>query len=157
MALVLSTTFVRQPMAAGAALLTGVSGLLFGADQPAFLLRYFLLGAAADEALVDEIRRAIAARPRAAVARRAQLAGEIDVSREFRALDCPLLCLWAKYDHLLRSGVREDLARLRPDVTVRNIDAPHCLLQVSPQSRMVGDADLPRRMPWIKTRREWPA
>jgi pimeloyl-ACP methyl ester carboxylesterase len=69
----------------------------------------------------------------AVVASRVRALLKVDVRAQVRALPYPLLYLQALRDTLIRKHNAEEIARIRPDMSLVQIDTRHFLLQLEPQ------------------------
>lgn len=134
-ALVLAATFLHRPLNP---LLHPVRGLvgarMFGLPLPAALVRHFLAGPGASDALVREVQNAIAACGAEVVAHRSAEALRVDVREELARTDAPLLFLAPTRDRLIRTDVQDEVLALRPDAEVALLDAPHMILQRCPHA-----------------------
>jgi pimeloyl-ACP methyl ester carboxylesterase len=136
-ALVLAATFLHRPLNPLLHPIRGLAGArAFGLPLPGALIRHFLAGPDAPDALVEEVQAAVAAVPAAVMARRSAEAAGVDVREEFARTEVPVLWLAPERDRLVRvDGVGEVLA-LRPDAEVAVLDAPHMILQRCPHASL---------------------
>ena len=136
-ALVLAATFLHRPLDA---LLHPVRGLvgarLFGLPMPAAVIRRFMAGPDAPDALVAEVQRAVAAVPPAVMAHRSAEALQVDAREALAGVDAPILFLSPTRDQLIRRDAHEDVLALRPDAEVALLDAPHMVLQRCPHASL---------------------
>jgi pimeloyl-ACP methyl ester carboxylesterase len=136
-ALVLAATFLHRPLDA---LLHPVRGLvgarLFGLPMPAPLVRRFLAGPDAPDALVAEVQRAVAAVSPAVLAHRSTEALTVDARDALAGVEVPILFLAPTRDRLIRRDAHEDVLALRPDAEVAPIEAPHMVLQRCPHASL---------------------
>ncbi|MGA8766977.1 MAG: alpha/beta hydrolase [Candidatus Acidiferrales bacterium] len=65
---------------------------------------------------------------------RLEAVASIDVSEKLRRVTVPTLYLRAKYDRVVSRAACDYIRRIRPDVEVAELDAPHLLLQTVPQA-----------------------
>lgn len=86
-----------------------------------------------DRGLAREVRREVGRVPPRVIASRSRETLRADVRRELRACPCPVLCLRAARDRLIRPSAVGEMLRARPDTRVARIDAPHQLLQTAPR------------------------
>jgi pimeloyl-ACP methyl ester carboxylesterase len=56
----------------------------------------------------------------------------VDYSQQLRRIRVPMLYLLARRDRLIRRSAFNKIDRLRPDIQLQQIDAPHFLLQTQP-------------------------
>jgi pimeloyl-ACP methyl ester carboxylesterase len=136
-ALVLAATFLHAPLNP---LLHPVRGLvgarLFGFPMPAAVVRWFMAGTDAPDAIVEEVRRAVAAVRPDVLAHRSAEALRVDVRADLARVEVPVLVLAPTRDRLIRTDVAEDVLALRPDAEVALIDAPHMVLQRCPHASL---------------------
>lgn len=133
--LVLAATFLHRPLHPLLHPIRGiVSARLFGLPMPAALVRHFLAGPDASDALVREVQAAVGATTPEVMALRAMEALRADVRAELRRVDVPILALSPARDRLIRTDVGEELLALRPDADVVRLDAPHMILQRAPHA-----------------------
>ncbi len=67
------------------------------------------------------------------IAARARAIMKVDVEKQLRALEVPLLYLQALRDPLIRKHNAEGIGRIRPDSRLAQIDTRHFLLQLEPK------------------------
>jgi pimeloyl-ACP methyl ester carboxylesterase len=125
---VLVATFAARPLPA--MLARWVGAWAFALAPPPFVLRRTLLDASASDALVDEVRRAIAATPARTMAMRARAALSIDVREELSRVRMPMLVVGGARDRVLDAGA---ITRWRSDLRIEVVDAPHLVLQSAPE------------------------
>lgn len=134
-ALVLAATFFHRPLNP---LLHPVRGLvgarMFGVPLPDAVVRHFLAGPGAPDALVREVQRAIAACRAEVLAHRSAEALRVDVREELARTEAPILFLAPTRDRLIRADVHDELLALRPDAEVGLVEAPHMILQRCPHA-----------------------
>ncbi len=144
--LVLAATFLHSPLNP---LLHPIRGLVgarfFGLALPAALIRWFMAGPDAPEAIVEEAQRAVAAVSADVMARRAAESLRIDVREELARVEAPLLYLSPTRDRLLRADVAEEILAIRPDAEVAQIEAPHMILQRCPHASLARIEEFVRR------------
>jgi pimeloyl-[acyl-carrier protein] methyl ester esterase len=126
-AVVLCASFICSP--APAWLRWVVGGWIFWCRPPNFVLRQLLVGKDASDALLSELREAIAqVRPKV-LARRLRDVMEVDCGDALRDCKAPMLYLAASRDGLIGGSAVAAIERSRPDVEIRAVDGPHLLLQ----------------------------
>ena len=108
----------------------------FGLPMPAAVVRWFMAGPDAPDAIVREVQRAVAAASPDVLAHRSAEALRVDVREEFAQLEVPVLVLAPTRDRLLRTDVAEEILALRPDAEVALVDAPHMVLQRCPHASL---------------------
>lgn len=101
--------------------------LLPGLDGTATLL----VGHDAPQALVDDVRTAVASVPAATLAGRVAAVLTTDVTRAFAASGVPALYVRGTRDRLVREASVRHMAAVRK-LTVARVPAPHLVLQTQP-------------------------
>jgi pimeloyl-ACP methyl ester carboxylesterase len=136
-ALVLAATFVHEPLNP---LLHPVRGLvgarLFGLSMPAAVIRHFMAGPDAPDAVVAEVQRAVAAVPADVLAHRSAEALRVDAREALAHVDVPILVLAPTRDRLIRTDAHADVLAVRPDVEVAALEGPHMILQRCPHASL---------------------
>jgi pimeloyl-[acyl-carrier protein] methyl ester esterase len=131
-ALILCNTFVRAPYLRAFAALPLV--LLARIPPPPFLVRHFIVGPSASDAVVEGLREVIASVPAELLASRARSALSIDVTSQLARCTSPMLYLRGTQDHLVRDrSVKAVVGAASEPVFVAYIKAPHLLLKTSPR------------------------
>ncbi|MDP1919979.1 MAG: alpha/beta hydrolase [Myxococcales bacterium] len=127
---VLIASFVQPPRTFLSTLAT-LGPLLFRRPPPRLIVREVLLGGG-DDALVDEVRDAIASvRPDVLTFRLRQL-GVVDVRPELAQLHCPLLYLRARRDRLVPPTCGERIIATGARRTLIDVDTGHLIVQSRP-------------------------
>ena len=130
---VLVATFTQPPLAAPLRWLArAASHAMFRLPQPKVALRHLLLGGDAPAELVDETHRAIRSVRPGVLGGRVRQVMTADADDDLRRCPAPVLYIHATRDRMLRRGIPERLRRIRPDITVRELDSPHLVLQRRP-------------------------
>ncbi|MDH5492671.1 MAG: alpha/beta hydrolase [Myxococcales bacterium] len=131
-ALVLVASFARAPSRIAGWTGGAFGRWLFSQRPPDLALRAGLLGmdASADE--VSALRAALDAVDPAVLAARARAIASIDVRELFAQSQAPVLYLAGRRDRVLSARVLAEMRRLRADMEVRVLDAPHLVLQRRP-------------------------
>jgi pimeloyl-ACP methyl ester carboxylesterase len=132
-AVVLCCSFVRTPVPRVLCYLAGVP-LLMRWPIPSFAIRFFVAGSRATTSLVKETRRAIRANNPVVLWHRNVQATWTNASAALKACPVPILCLAARRDRLIGARAVRRIRRVRPDIPIRMIDAPHLLLQTAPRA-----------------------
>jgi pimeloyl-[acyl-carrier protein] methyl ester esterase len=131
--LVLVNTFIRPSFRWIPAGAKGVIGsYLFRIAPPAWLVRHFGLGSDASEDSISEVRAALSEIKPHVLACRAREALSADFESDFMRVTAPMLYLKGAKDRLLTPRVASALQKLRPDLEVVPLDAPHFALQRRP-------------------------
>jgi pimeloyl-[acyl-carrier protein] methyl ester esterase len=140
-ALILCNTFAKGPYLRA----LGVLPLILFAriPPPQFLVRYFIVGSSASDALVERVREVIASVPADLLASRARSALRIDVTSQLARCTSPILYLRGTQDHLVRErSVKAVVEAASEPVFVSYVKkAPHLLLKTSPREawRAIGE------------------
>lgn len=136
-ALVLAATFLHRPLDPLLHPLRGLVGArFFGVPMPAPLVRRFLAGPDAPDALVEEVRRAVAEVTPEVLAHRSAEALAVDARGALAGVEVPILFLAPAHDRLIRRDAHADLLALRPDAEVAPVEAPHMVLQRCPHASL---------------------
>ena len=145
-AVVLVASFVHRPLNPMLHPLRGLVGArLFGAPMPDALVRHFLAGPDAPEALVREVQRAVATVPAEVLAHRSAEALRVDARDALASIEVPVLFLAPTRDRLIRTDAHQDVVAVRPDVEVAAIDGPHMILQRCPHACLARIEELAAR------------
>jgi len=144
--LVLAATFLHRPLHPLLHPIRGLVGArLFGVAMPAALVRHFMAGPDAPDALVREVQAAVGATTPEVMALRAMEALRADVRAELGRVDAPILVLSPTHDRLIRADVGDEILSLRPDADVVQLDAPHMILQRAPHACLANMEELAAR------------
>ncbi len=136
-ALVLAATFLHAPLNPLLHPIRGLVGArLFGFPMPAAVVRWFMAGTDAPDAIVEEVRRAVAAVRPEVLAHRSAEALRVDVRADLARVEVPVLVLAPTRDRLVRTDVAGDVLAIRPDAEIALVDAPHMVLQRCPQASL---------------------
>jgi pimeloyl-[acyl-carrier protein] methyl ester esterase len=136
-AVVLAATFLHRPLNPILHPLRALVGArFFGAPMPAPVIRHFLAGPDASDAVVEEVRAAMTAVEPEVMAVRATEALAVDVREDLEKVEAPLLFLVPTRDRLIRTDVAEEVLQLRPDAEVALLDSPHMILQRCPHASL---------------------
>jgi len=130
-ALILCATFVAEPVPVTLCYLA-TPLIWLHVPIPAIAIRMFLGGIRAPRALVRQVAAAVRLNSPRVLAHRVRLAGWVNSVKALQSCKVPILCLGARRDRLVgRRSVRR-IRRLRPDIPIRMLDAPHLMLQLMP-------------------------
>ena len=116
-----------------AALLGGSGAAPLLRIAPDAALSKILLGSFATPALCLLLRRARAAVGASVLAHRIGCALRVDVTRQLAECHVPVLYFKARHDYVIPARNVAAIRAANPAVTVRELPAPHTLLQVQPQ------------------------
>ena len=131
-ALVLVATFIRNPSRLAAWVQPLLGPALFRTRLPGAALRLGLLGMDATDDQVTALREALLSVETDVLAGRLCEILSVDVSQEFAAGTVPVLYIAGERDRLVGMSVAKHMQRLRPDMQIRVLDAPHLVLQRRP-------------------------
>lgn len=106
---------------------------LFRLRFPPGFVRLILAEKGISAKLMDLFYRVIVYSPPAVIAHRARAALQVDETEALRRCRLPLLFLSATRDRLIQSRSTALVRRVRPDLPVVPVDAPHFLLQLRPE------------------------
>jgi pimeloyl-[acyl-carrier protein] methyl ester esterase len=96
---------------------------------PAILLRYFLVGTDAPSSLVRDVKAAVSSVRPKVLSDRLRSVLACDVRSELSKLKIPILYLSAEQDRVIQGASLDEILKLRPEMIVATIAAPHLLLQ----------------------------
>lgn len=128
--LVLAATFRRYPRRVPRVLVRAVAPLAATLRPPRWALRVAFTGL--DAPLAGEMLASLSTLPHRVLADRYRFLAEVDVADAWKRVSVPVLYLQATRDRAVPAHNAQDLARLRPDLEIVRIDAPHLLLQCAP-------------------------
>jgi pimeloyl-[acyl-carrier protein] methyl ester esterase len=132
-ALVLVGTFVHNPVRFVPTWMKSLVGsYLFHIPPPAWMVRQFVAGSDAPGELVSETLAAWCQVKPGVHAMRLREALAVDARDDFLAVSLPMLFVRGTQDRLLAPSTVDALRRLRPDLEVAAIAAPHFVLQRRP-------------------------
>lgn len=100
--------------------------------QPTSLIRLALLGSHRHEPIGVALRESIKSVAGTVMATRARAVASVDVTRELRECNVPVLDLRADRDYVVPRRCGELVRSVRPDVESVMLHGPHLLLQVAP-------------------------
>jgi pimeloyl-ACP methyl ester carboxylesterase len=136
-ALVLAATFLHRPLNP---LLHPIRGLVgaraLGMPMPGPVIRHFMAGQDAPDAVVIEVQRAVAAVSAEVLAHRSAEALRVDVREAFAHVDAPVLFLAPTRDRLIRTDAHGDVSAVRPDAEIVHLAGPHMILQRCPHASL---------------------
>lgn len=136
-ALILAATFLHRPLDPLLHPLRGLVGArMFGMPMPAAVVRRFLAGPDAPDAVVGEVQRAVAGVAPEVLAHRSLEALAVDARDALAAVEVPILFVAPTRDRLIRRDAHEDVLGLRPDAEIALVDGPHMVLQRCPHASL---------------------
>jgi pimeloyl-ACP methyl ester carboxylesterase len=128
--LILSSGFAHKPLGEWTRLAAALAGpWVFRLNPPRIIAKYFAIGMDAPRGLVQksiEVWRSVGPE---VISGRVREALECDVRRELAQTTVPLLDLRGEEDHLLADSCVAELKRIRPEMRVVRVAAPHMVLQ----------------------------
>jgi pimeloyl-[acyl-carrier protein] methyl ester esterase len=129
-AVVLCASFVRPPLPRW--LRCFVIPALFLAPPPAWALRRWMVGPGAPASLVRAVRESVRKVRARVLAHRLREVFDVECSDALRACPAPVLYLAAARDALVRRRSVQAIRAAGRQVTIRQLDGPHFLLQTEP-------------------------
>jgi pimeloyl-ACP methyl ester carboxylesterase len=129
--LILAASFCGAPRSAVFSLLP--LRPMFSVRAPAAVIRHFLTGRSASDALVAAVRTEVQAARGKTLANRVRVILELDPDRCPYPEECRTLLLQSQHDALLPWEAQSELERRLPEAKVEWLDGPHLLLQVRPE------------------------
>jgi pimeloyl-ACP methyl ester carboxylesterase len=136
-ALVLAATFLHRPLNPLLQPVRGIVGArLLGLPMPAPVIRHFMAGPDAPDAVVAEVQRAVAAVPAEVLAHRSAEALRVDAREALAGVDAPVLFLAPTRDRLIRTDAHADVLAIRPDAEIVHLEGPHMILQRCPHASL---------------------
>lgn len=130
---VLSTTYARPPM--GLVVSVAHKLRLSTFVNPVMneqILRLFCLNGVSDLGLIRDIVEVVRPIDRATMGSRLRAMVQMDGAPHLANVRCPVLVLSATRDRVVRRRFSESLLASLPDVTHRDVEGPHLLLQAAP-------------------------
>lgn len=132
--LILAAGFITSPLGKWSSLARPLTRpLLFRIPPPSLVLKYFVAGFNQSAALEASVRRANQQVDPTVIARRALETLNCDAREELARTKTPLMYIQGENDHLVRRRCFEEIRRIRPDVVLATIRAPHLVLQREPK------------------------
>ena len=142
-ALVLCASFLQNPLPpAFRSLPRLASSTLFKLPLPGLLARLLLLDFQAPASLVRKVQAAVAEVDPVVLSARVRSLAEVDVSEQCSRLEMPVLYLQATDDQLVGDRGAMQVTRALPQAEVRQLDAPHLVLQTRPREAAMAITEL---------------
>jgi pimeloyl-[acyl-carrier protein] methyl ester esterase len=133
-AVVICAGFTRKPIAGWSRLVRAVAKpWLFTLRPPRFALEHFLIGASAPPALIQRLRQTLQLVSPGVLSGRVREVLEVDATNHLARTTVPIMYLRASHDRLLSAACHREILRIRPDIVLATIEAPHMLVQREPQ------------------------
>jgi pimeloyl-ACP methyl ester carboxylesterase len=139
-ALILSATFVSNPVRAPQMMSLLLRRSAFALEPPQFAVNHYLLGERPPIDLVEAFRHAKRSVRPDVLASRLRSVMSVDARRAFAACRLPILYLRARQDRLVKIRSLVQMQKLQPEMTIAEIDGPHLLLQREPEKCAVAIA-----------------
>ncbi len=98
-----------------------------------FLMRYFMLDNVSGSDISETIKTIVDKVPSEVFAGRIEAVLNADESEALKQVNIPILYLRALNDRLVRRKNLDIIKRLKPDIQIADINAPHMLLQTRPE------------------------
>lgn len=130
-AVVLAATFVRSPVPSWTRWI--FTERFFAGPKPDWTYRLLLLDWRVSKEMVGWARDMMNDANPEVVARRVREVIRVDAREALRSYPGPILYLQGLRDRLVRKGNLRRILAIRPDVEVKQFDAPHMVLQVRPE------------------------
>ena len=132
-ALMLCNSFVTSPRSRALAALPLAP--LFHLPLPAAVVRWFLVGSDASDALVERVRATVSSVPPSVLAARVSSVLRVDVAGSLTRCSAPIFYLRGTKDRLVPEASVDAVVRAAPvSVSVVRVPGPHMLLQVAPEA-----------------------
>jgi pimeloyl-ACP methyl ester carboxylesterase len=128
-ALVFCNSFVVAPR--WRALRLFIWPVLLGLPLPRFLVRRYMLGEAADDALVDDVAGVVSSVSASLLAARLRCVLAADEAGSFARCTVPTLYIRGTEDRLVPESSSRRMAAIRP-MSIMDVPGPHFLLQANP-------------------------
>lgn len=128
---VLIASFVTPPIGWFTSILPW--NFIFGLPMPGWVARRYFLGRRANLELTDQFKVAIRDAPAHILAGRMRQIARIDVSGVLKAVPCPILYVEATRDRLVDEENVNEIRKLRPSVSIAEVDGSHLLLATRPE------------------------
>jgi pimeloyl-ACP methyl ester carboxylesterase len=131
-ALILSSTFVSNPLLVPQIMSFLLRGPAFVVGPPQFVVNRYLLGEKPPLDLVETFWNAKRSVRPDVLAFRMRSVMNVDVREAFAACRLPTLYLLAKQDRLVKIRSLAQMRRIKPEMTIVEIEGPHLLMQCEP-------------------------
>lgn len=132
--LILCAGFVTSPLRLWSRLARPlVRPMLFRKPPPSLVHKCYSTGFSPPADLEARVRDANRQVDPGVMAARVRAVLECDARKELAGVEVPMLYIQGESDHLVRSKCFEEIRRIRPDVRLAKIAAPHLVLQREPK------------------------
>jgi pimeloyl-ACP methyl ester carboxylesterase len=145
--LIICAGFVRSPVGNWSGLARLIARpWLFRLRPPDWFLKRFLTGEDAPPLLVQRIRRALKSVGSEVLDGRVRAALGCDGRNDLASVSVPMMYMQGTKDRLLAASCSTEISRLRPDVALAPLSAPHLVLQSEPRKAAEIVADFVKRL-----------
>jgi len=132
--LVLCVGFATSPMRGWQRFLSSLlAPLVFRVPLPNLAAKLWLVGPDAPPSLLAAVRSAVSSVQSKVLAARLQAVLGCDVRVELGRVARPILYIQAQQDRLVSASCLEELRRIKPQMSVAELEGPHLLLQREPR------------------------
>jgi pimeloyl-ACP methyl ester carboxylesterase len=132
--MVISAGFIANPMKRPSWVVRPLTTpLMFRLPAPSSLLKHYLVGQNPPDALEASVRSALKMVDPRVLSKRVRALLECDAREDLARTEIPILYLQAEADNLVGPECFEEIRRIRPDVALVSVPAPHLLLQTQPE------------------------
>lgn len=131
---VLSASFIANPLPPWLNMARSLLGTtLFKKPPPEIFLKKFMLGQDGSRPLVESLMDCIKSVRPDVLAQRLNAIVNVDAERQLRECKAPILYLLGKEDQAVADRGWKAIEKVRPDVALVELDAPHMVLQTRPR------------------------
>ncbi|MCI0690679.1 alpha/beta hydrolase [candidate division KSB1 bacterium] len=133
-AVILCATFVENPLPKMSTLFSpALAEKMFKLALPKFLIRHLLMGKNASNDMIDTFCENLKTVNPKVLATRIQSVFAVNDRQSLANCPQPIFYLYATKDRIVSRRSLEQIRKIRPDVEIALIDAPHLLLQCMPK------------------------
>lgn len=133
-AVILCTTFIENPLPQMSSfVLPAVIEKMVKLTLPKLVIRHLLMGKDAPDDMVNTFREILKAVNPKVLATRIRSVFTVNAKQALADCPHPILYLLATKDRIVSRRSLERIRKIRPDVEIALIDAPHLLLQCQPK------------------------
>jgi len=133
-AVIICAGFISKPVVSWSRLVKIVAKpWIFRLRPPRFVLEYFLIGQNAPPPLVQMLRQTMQLVHSEVLSARVREVLDCDVRTDLARTTVPIMYLRASQDRLLAASCHQEILKIRPDIVLVEIEAPHMLLQREPE------------------------
>jgi pimeloyl-ACP methyl ester carboxylesterase len=133
-AVIICAGFISKPIESWSRLVKIVAKpWIFRLRLPRFVLEYFLIGQKAPPLLIQTLRHTLKLVHPEVLSDRVQEVLDCDVGSDLARTTVPIMYVRALQDRLVAASCHREILRIRPDIVLAEIEAPHMLLQREPE------------------------